>query len=603
MPELEGILDRLGADQLKGISSVTGLEKTHCVTRTWIELGAERSGLLDIIEAKTLTADDLAPIPADATIAMAIKLDVAQTIQRIVALVAQFEPQAGAEFEREMAQAEISLGFHVINDLAKSVGDRWCLFQSPGQGGPLFTGWTAVVSVRDSNKLKDVAKKIAALARQEVEQIPQGAQFRQTVTVEEVAVGGETMYFMNSIGMAIPFAPAWCVTDNELIVSLYPQGITEYFLQRGKTARFAELPQVKARLAENPLSLTYYDSKVIFDSVYPLALMGATMMFGELQREGINLNINSVPPASSISRHMQPASASIRFAADGIEMYSSRTLPIALESFQALALPMLFFVGVSRPNIIGPAAVGVLAPRRARENAATNNLKQLGLAMHNYHDTFNRMPGGGLDEKGKAKLSWRVHLLPFLEQAALYNQFNMDEPWDSETNKPLIDRMPAVFKAPGSEAKAGLTNYVALRHENAVITGKEGKRFADIVDGTSNTLMVVEADDKQAVTWTKPDDLDFDPKKPHTGLGTLRNGQFLVLFCDGSVRFISSKITADMLNRLVDRQDGKPIDTDNLELDEVPPKDGIEGAAVPNAKPQADPRVEVIRGDFNRVAP
>jgi hypothetical protein len=563
-PGFDAILLQLGLDELKGLSSVTGLEGTHCVSRTWIELGPKRTGVLGIVDSEPLTAADLSPIPADATFAIAAKLNVGETIQRVVDLVAKFEPRAGEEFERETGQVAEILGFHPMNDLAKSVGDRWCLFQSPAQGGPIFTGWTAVASVENPKKLKDIAAKMSAFVTVQNNRFQQTNRRRREIGIKRTTVGNHTVYFMNSIGEEMPVAPAWCVTDDEVIFSLYPQGVTEYLRQRN-TPRLSSLPQVKERLAAKPMTLSYYDSRAIFDSVYPLALLGANFLFGELQREGIDLNISMVPTASSISKHLQPSSSSIQVTKDGIEMYSNRTLPIALESMQSLALPFLLFSSRSR-GMNGPPVLSVLSPRRSREVANKNNMKQIGIAMHNYHDTFNRFPPGGLDENGKAGLSWRVHLLPFMEQAALYNEFNLDEPWDSEHNKALIGRMPTAYKSPGSKnTKAGQTNYVAMRHENAVITGKQGKRIADIRDGTSNTIMVVEADDKQAVTWTKPDDLDFDPKKPHTGLGTLRNGQFFALFCDGSVRGISSKITAETLKRLVDRQDGKVINRGALD--------------------------------------
>ena len=191
-----------------------------------------------------------------------------------------------------------------------------------------------------------------------------------------------------------------------------------------------------------------------------------------------------------------------------------------------------------------------------------NHLKLIGLAMHNFHEVHGRFPSDIRDEDGKPLLSWRVQLLPFLDHITLFDQFNLDEPWDSPNNKPLIAKMPAVLRAPGSKAEAARTNYVGLAHENGIFRDGAGIRIADIVDGTSNTIMIAEADDKQAVTWTKPDDLEFDPKKPHTGLGKLRDGSFYALLGDGAVRKLSIKISADLLRRLADRADGETVTLD-----------------------------------------
>ena len=143
----------------------------------------------------------------------------------------------------------------------------------------------------------------------------------------------------------------------------------------------------------------------------------------------------------------------------------------------------------------------------------TNNLKQIGLAMHNYlsaHGTFPPAYSKGPD--GKPLLSWPVHILPYLEQKSLYDEFHKDEPWDSEHNKALIARMPAVYHCPSGRptpAKEGKTSYLTPRGPGTVFPGAEGIKIKDIKDGTSNTIIVVDASDAAAVTWTKPEDWDI----------------------------------------------------------------------------------------------
>lgn len=222
------------------------------------------------------------------------------------------------------------------------------------------------------------------------------------------------------------------------------------------------------------------------------------------------------------------------------------------------------------------------AREAARRSQSTNNLKQIAIAMHNFHDVFNRLPASTYDKDGKPLLSWRVHILPFVEAQALYQQFHLDEPWDSEHNKPLIAQMPAAFRNPNF-ADPEKTVYLACTGEHALfadgkadkghaagetaattIGGKEAAwarlvRFADITDGTSNTIMVVEANPERAVIWSKPDDLHIDANKPLAGLGGLRPGGFNALLCDGSVRFVSSMVNVEMLKRLFNPRDGMAI--------------------------------------------
>jgi len=119
--------------------------------------------------------------------------------------------------------------------------------------------------------------------------------------------------------------------------------------------------------------------------------------------------------------------------------------------------------------------------------------------------------------------------------------------------------MPEVYRSPNGAAAPGKTRYVTLRHKDSVFPGTDGVRPADITDGLSNTLLVVEADAAHAVTWTKPDDLPFDPKKPGTGLTGQPARGFNAVFCDGAARFIPDTISAETLRNLVDRHDGQSV--------------------------------------------
>jgi hypothetical protein len=205
----------------------------------------------------------------------------------------------------------------------------------------------------------------------------------------------------------------------------------------------------------------------------------------------------------------------------------------------------------------------VEAARRSVQRAESiNSLKQLGLAMHNYHASHRAFPPAAVcDAQGKPLLSWRVLLLPYLEEKALYDQFHLDEPWDSPNNKKLIDRMSSAYRSPGSKlTEPGRTNYVVAVGQGTVFGEKQGVKIKDITDGTSNTLMLVEVDDDHAVIWTKPDDLPLDPKLPNKGLGGLwGDDSFLTTFCDGSVRVIKRNVDPETLRRLFIRNDGQPV--------------------------------------------
>jgi prepilin-type processing-associated H-X9-DG protein len=190
------------------------------------------------------------------------------------------------------------------------------------------------------------------------------------------------------------------------------------------------------------------------------------------------------------------------------------------------------------------------AREAARRNQSTNQLKQIALALHNYHDAHKTFPPRvSTDKDGKPLLSWRVAILPYLEEAALYKEFHLDEPWDSEHNKKLVARMPDIYRnasLPGTDS----TVYLAVAGPGALFGEADAKDIRSVVDGTSNTIGIVEADPDRAVIWTRPDDLPYDADNPLAGLGKLRPAGFNAMFLDGHVRFISEGIDPELLKSL-----------------------------------------------------
>jgi hypothetical protein len=206
----------------------------------------------------------------------------------------------------------------------------------------------------------------------------------------------------------------------------------------------------------------------------------------------------------------------------------------------------------------------------ARRAESSNRLKHIGLAMHNHHDTNRTLPPAyNVDQDGKPLLSWRVHILPFIEQESLYKQFKLDEPWDSSHNKRLINQMPDVYLAPGADAGTYQTVYLGVvgnkRQHTAFRDDGRGSHLAEFAnDGTSNTILVVEANEDQAVIWTKPDDWNFDPQNPRRGLGEFRLRGFLALFADGSVKSIPNSVDEKTLSHMFIRNDGSGLQVQEL---------------------------------------
>ncbi len=254
--------------------------------------------------------------------------------------------------------------------------------------------------------------------------------------------------------------------------------------------------------------------------------------------------------------HILLCDGSVRFVSDNIDVATLKAL------FTRAGGEAINFGAIDAVPAPRAVAAAPLAPARAQANDPKNNLKMIGLAFHNYADSHKRFPQrAATDKKGKALLSWRVHLLPYLEANDLYQQFKLDEPWDSDNNKPLIAQMPAVFSSAIDQelAKQGKTRFVTPANADGIMGLKEGTRFADVRDGTSNTILAVEVRSDSAVIWTKPEDVVIDFKKPMLYLKDARDGGFLTLMADGSVRSIANSIKNETLKALVTRAGGETL--------------------------------------------
>ncbi len=193
----------------------------------------------------------------------------------------------------------------------------------------------------------------------------------------------------------------------------------------------------------------------------------------------------------------------------------------------------------------------------ARRMQSQNNLKQVGMALHNYHDTYNTFPPAVVtDANGQPLYSGRVLLLPFMEQNSLYEAFDKNKAWNSPENLAISEQMIPTFCDPASKSTVrNRSDYVFVTGAGTIFDGDKSINMAGITDGTSNTLMMIE-------TATGPTNW-AEPKEWNADTGTLPAGNHprvvLVLYADGSVRAVQPQAVQGFLKQLTTRNDGQVI--------------------------------------------
>jgi len=225
------------------------------------------------------------------------------------------------------------------------------------------------------------------------------------------------------------------------------------------------------------------------------------------------------------------------------------------ESMTRIVIPLLTLALTAAMLFVLCSGCG--SDRGLGYDVSSNKMKQIGLAIACYKQTHESFPPAVMEKDGKPLLSWRVAILPFMDEDALYKQFHLDEPWDSPHNLKLAETVPFLFQSSDSP-KDGKTRIMVFTGKGAAFDGGKRLHEDEIRDGMTYTILCVQAGPDKAVPWTKPEDLPFDPENPLAALGNVPSEGFLAVFFDGHVMRL--KVDSKMLKALITPDGGETID-------------------------------------------
>jgi len=377
--QVQTVLNVLGLGNVQQFANISGLEGTGCVGKSWVQVDGEPTGLLTVFGPEPLTAADLAPIPKDASIAIAVRVNASRLWTSILESVNKIDAASGEQFAAGVKQVEAVLGFRLQEDLFQTLGDSWCIYNSPGEGGLLITGLTIVVPVKDHDRLVKTNEQLVQLARKNMpkpdDTVPSFA--RRGASINDTTFQKQKIFYLNSFGEGMPFVLSWCVTDKQLILSLSPQNIRAFLSRDPAGGSLADLPAVAEKLkSASPLLLTYQDSASMMKITYPVLQMIATMGFGEMQREGLDLDGAMLPSLSSLVRHIEPGISTLSREKDGLVYTSRQSMPVDVTMSGMLPLWFGFLVAIPVRMESTSAAPVIQQTVPVRESAAPHPIDE-----------------------------------------------------------------------------------------------------------------------------------------------------------------------------------------------------------------------------------
>ncbi|APZ94992.1 DUF1559 domain-containing protein [Fuerstiella marisgermanici] len=573
--------DMLGVANLEAMTVVGGFRNEVTWNTFKVVAPEPRKGLLKLLNQRTISFDELPPIPPSTDNMMAFAFDIKGAVDTVLETAQTFTTFMGedeqAAFDREFEKFQQIIGGHPRDVFSAGLGDLCCIYNDPSSMPiPIGIGPVLVTAVKDRNTLEDSIDRVIELSKM----IPDA----RDLQIRKSDKNDATFYSIGIKG-GMPVVPTIMVTDDWMVASITP-GAAQSFVARvqGRLPKWEPGEQVAKALTELPskfTSITISDPAPGYHQIMTWAPMALGMMESQVLAKAPNpvempFGLQDLPSPAELTAPMFPNVMVTTVTENGATTQGRQSVP-----------------GTPMGNVGSVGTVGVLvalllpAVQQAREAArrtqSKNNLKQIGLAMHNYHDVYREFPRGTIENdelKPEQRLSWMVSLLPFIDQNALFQQIDREGEWNAGGNAKLSAiRIPSLQNPSHARTSdnPGAMDYVGIAgvgpkaaelpndDPKAGIFGyNRATRIRDIRDGTSNTMAVADASQPNAsyMQGGKATIRGFS-QKPYIngpdGIGGPHQGGIQVLLADGSVRFISENIDPSVLEALATKSGGEVI--------------------------------------------
>jgi hypothetical protein len=570
--------DEFGLEGLKRIELQWGFQGDALLTRLRLSVPGPRTGLASLLDQPTFGIDSLPPLPANLTALSVLSVDVLKSFDQLDALVRPVSTEALNE------PAELgTLARHGINlrqGVLRHLGPKLAFYAQAPRVADTKTaasllmshvaGFTLAAQVNDAvaaaRGIDSLIKSFNPILREYLRTTPRNQYAPSLAFLKFQKLAGPHLAYALNLPDAFPrpyattLRPTVIVDRDQLVVSASTPA-AQAAVAGGGGARWQPAEAFVSLVKTLPAEMVYLGlsdpraGTAIFTKTLPILVR---QFNAELALSDRTLEIAPGEAFLRIDPDLVPAPADLnRWLFPSLVVDRQGALLTHREAIPTLASPAVW--GAVAAYFLPAVESSREAARRARCRA---NLVQIAMGMQTYHRMNKAFPMAAIvDGRGKPLLSWRVAILPYIEQRELYDKFKRDEPWDSPHNQALLKEMPRIYLCPGrTKDEPFTTNYKVFVGAGALFEKGHDVTAASVTDGIRNTLMVVEA--TEAVPWTRPDDLSFDPAVPPSlaGAGSPHRGGFHAALADRSVRFLKDTIDLNVFRALITRAMGEIID-------------------------------------------
>lgn len=553
LERMERFLKLVGVSSLQEAGWVSGLDGDGFICRGSYRTKGEPGGLLGLIAGEPLEPIAFGRIAEQQMIMLGSRVSMPKAFELLRDFIALYD-RSDTQFDQGVAWINETTGINIQADVLDHLNDHAYLYGSVNLAEPT-AGWVLGIGVLNEMILLESYNQLNEFIKATCNAVP-------GLDLIETEVADQT-FFTFRADREFGFFPdiSWSLSQGELLLSLDSESLSVH-LQREwmsddswvKNDWFSTCFTLPRENVSGPLWVSSVNIPSFIEMGIPLLRRSRNPF---LPPE-LDFDSNDIPPVKILTKEMKPCLSALFQTPDGFETIQRQTFP-----------------GGTPGSLVGATAIGVLPAllkiRKAAVRAQTAyQIRQLILAMHNYHDVNDGLPARfSKSADGKPLLSWRVHILPFIEGGELYQEFHLDEPWDSEHNRALIERMPDAFRHPKIKTDVGKTVYLVPAANGAIkapaksvneIDFPIGMELESISDGSSRTAILLVGNAENAVNWTQPDDFDWeDLKDPVAGLYDGGRDRFYIGLADGSVTLVSGLWLRKVFENLIQPDDGEIV--------------------------------------------